>query len=620
MNGLDMNGLDMNGQDMNGQDKNELKMNTSSPSRPERLHVPGQLRQRQRALWGMLPVVILPLLVMLLLQYRWLTDLEQTSAIARRAELQSYAESVVKESYYSYRQGAQDALGVTASMLREYPYKIPYFFRKNQVQGVQRLFTVDYSQPRDAWLTLYDPHSGEVLAQPPWRETQTIYATLAPWTRRFKERQPLETDIYSTDERDPSTRIMLHTITDDDGYLQGLVGLIVDQDYFRREVLAHAVETALPESSYREEFRVAVFDSASNLVWPLDPSPAQLTALRADEEAREQAVEANFTFLFKDWKIVLRNLSTSPAEWARTNFAFNLTLSLGLGLVLIGGIALALRAASKAMHLSEMKNDFVSNVSHELRTPLASIRAFGELMRLGRVTEAAKVREYGEYIEGESRRLTQLICNILDFSRIESGRKEYSFEPASLEGVLDDTLKTCTVRLQRQGFELQVERPVAPLPELQLDSGAIAQAIYNLLDNALKYSVLKDSTLDSAGNAELGVAKSGNQQERIEVRLRRQGKQAVLSVRDHGIGISRAEQGKIFDRFHRVGTGLVHDVRGSGLGLSIVRHIVEAHGGEIRVDSELGKGSTFSILLPLPEARSLPDVHPLPAQTAGSPS
>jgi signal transduction histidine kinase len=266
---------------------------------------------------------------------------------------------------------------------------------------------------------------------------------------------------------------------------------------------------------------------------------------------------------------------------ARRNFVLNLALSMALAAALLGGIALALRTASREMKLSQMKSDFVSNVSHELRTPLASIRVFGEFLRLGRVENPDKAREYGEYIETESRRLTQLINNILDFASIESGRKSYRFERACVEEVVAETLKTFDVRLRQNGFRIAYEGPAEPLPPVLLDPGAIAQSLSNLLDNAVKYS-------------------DGGRE--IQVRVRREGSWIAIAVQDHGIGIPRDDQTKIFDRFHRVSTGLVHDVKGSGLGLSIVRHIVEAHRGRVTVESQVGKGSTFSILLPIDAA------------------
>jgi signal transduction histidine kinase len=238
---------------------------------------------------------------------------------------------------------------------------------------------------------------------------------------------------------------------------------------------------------------------------------------------------------------------------------------------------LALRAADRSLKLSQMKSDFVSNVSHELRTPLASIRVFAEFLKLGRAQSTERVQEYGDYIEAESRRLSRLIDNILDFSRIESGRKTYHFAVTDLEEVVTSTVRTFQVRLKHSGFEVVLDKPETRLPPIEIDPEAIAQALNNLLDNAVKYS----------GQSRL-----------IRVRLFRDGRYVVLSVMDKGIGIAPDEQNKIFERFHRVSTGLVHDVKGSGLGLSIVQHIIEAHGGRVHVESVPGQGSTFSIYLP----------------------
>ena len=158
------------------------------------------------------------------------------------------------------------------------------------------------------------------------------------------------------------------------------------------------------------------------------------------------------------------------------------------------------------MKLLQMKSDFVSNVSHELRTPLSSIRVFGELLKLGRVTDTESVREFGAYIETECRRLTGLINNILDFSHIESGRKEYQFAPTDLRALIAETVKAYEVRLKHEGFELRLA--TTPTPLVAVDAEAIAQAFVNLLDNAAKYS----------GSARV-----------IEVRVQSQGEAVTIS-------------------------------------------------------------------------------------------
>jgi signal transduction histidine kinase len=230
-----------------------------------------------------------------------------------------------------------------------------------------------------------------------------------------------------------------------------------------------------------------------------------------------------------------------------------------------------------------MKTEFVSNVSHELRTPLSSIQIFAEFLRRGRVHDARKIEEYGASIETEARRLSRLVENLLDFSRIESGRKLYRQEPVAPEDVVSEALEALEVPLQQAGFEVQVRAPEQPLPALSADRAALVQGIGNLIDNALKY------------------ARDGR---RLAIDLSRDADHVVIAVADAGSGIPPSEHSRIFEKFYRVSTGLVHDAQGSGLGLSIVKHVVEAHGGSVRVESRPGEGSRFVIRLPVAAASS----------------
>ena len=251
-----------------------------------------------------------------------------------------------------------------------------------------------------------------------------------------------------------------------------------------------------------------------------------------------------------------------------------------LSLLMIGGLVLTYRSVSKEMALAHLKSDFVSNVSHELRTPLALIRLYAETLELGRITTQEKKEEYYRIIRKESERLTALINNILDFSRIEAGRKEYDFRETDIAELVRNTLDAYRYQIEQQGFAFE-QSIDASIPAVRVDREAIARALVNLVNNALKYS---------ADEKFLGV------------KLYRANDSLKLEVVDRGIGITRREQSKIFEKFYRTGDPLVHNTKGSGLGLSLVRHITQAHGGEVEVESTPGKGSKFILSLPLAAA------------------
>jgi len=211
-----------------------------------------------------------------------------------------------------------------------------------------------------------------------------------------------------------------------------------------------------------------------------------------------------------------------------------------------------------------------------LRTPLALIRLYAETLELGRLKEKEKYQEYFRIIREESERLTALINNILDFSRIEAGRKEYEFQETNLGELVHSTLESYRFQIQQNGFAF--EEKISPdIPPVKVDREAIARSLLNLVNNALKYS--KDRKF-------------------IGVSLYRSDSSINLEVRDSGIGIPANEQEKIFEKFYRCGDPLVHNVKGSGLGLSLVRHIARAHGGDVLVESSPEQGSKFTIALP----------------------
>jgi signal transduction histidine kinase len=296
-------------------------------------------------------------------------------------------------------------------------------------------------------------------------------------------------------------------------------------------------------------------------------------------------VERNLEGAFQGLTLAIKLRGTTLAaigqRFARISF---LTLA-ALSLVLAGGIALTYRNVTKEMALARLKSDFVSNVSHELRTPLSLIRLYAETLEMGRLTSPEKYQEYYRIIRKESERLTSLINNILDFSRIEAGRKEYDFRETDMRELVHNTLDSYRYQIEQNGF--QFEEKIDEVPPLRVDREAMARSLLNLVNNALKYS---------------------QDRKFIGVNLYRDNGSVKLEVVDQGIGIPHQEQQKIFEKFYRVGDPLVHNTKGSGLGLSLVRHIVQAHGGDVSVDSAPGQGSKFTIALPVKSAPLQPKI------------
>lgn len=248
-------------------------------------------------------------------------------------------------------------------------------------------------------------------------------------------------------------------------------------------------------------------------------------------------------------------------------------------LFVLGGSFFTLGVLSREWQLTELKSEFVASLSHDLRRPLTSIRMFSEMLKNGSVLSEEKKSQYYNIISNESEQLTRLANNILDFARIERGRKRYQFKTEAMAKLIEETVVHFKASLAHEDYRISLNMD-PDLPSLEVDSEAISQALTNLLTNAVNYSPFEKN---------------------ITVNVIKKPHAVVLEVIDRGLGISRREQKKIFEKFYRV-TRKETNVEGSGIGLTIVKHAVKAHHGKVLVESHFGQGAKFSLIFP---------VHPL---------
>lgn len=281
---------------------------------------------------------------------------------------------------------------------------------------------------------------------------------------------------------------------------------------------------------------------------------------------------------FQGFRLLFEETATSA--WAGSSIPFPV-LSWSI-LVLVTGFAgfgmyLLWRDVRRELALADMKSHFAASVSHELKTPLTAIRMFAEALVMGVPSRPEAQHEYLRTIISESERLSRLLNNVLDLSKIEQGIRSYRFESVSLDEVIRAAAEAMAFPLAQKGFHLRIDMEEG-LPRVRADKDALEQAVLNLLDNAMKYS--------------------GRNRE-LRLKLGRRDRMIGIEVTDSGVGISEEDKARIFGKFFRAPAAESQRIPGAGLGLAIVSHIAEAHGGRVEVSSRPGEGSTFSVLLPL---------------------
>lgn len=449
-----------------------------------------------------------------------------------------------------------------------------------------------------------------LLVSPQLDEAESYRAQFQEWASREKKRvsqhyfaQLLEAELnkFTLERRRHRARfrylsdvtaeepflLAYHFMPDASGiYVAGLLGFEINLEQLRRRLLPKLVRDLKASTRVK-------FDLVNARHEPVLGQPESKQRLVAT-----QALAAPFDF----WQLAV--YLDEPDRWAR-RWDFRTTLGLWLIALLLLSIVLGavwfLRRAAHEAYLSRMKSNFVSNVSHEFRTPLASIKMLAELMEMQIAEPAAaaldrnKARQYLGVIRRECDRLTRLIENVLDFAKIERGVKQYRFEYEEPGAVLLGALEAFRPHAEAQGFRFEID--IAPnLPETRWDADAMTQVLLNLLSNAVKYS---------------------EAEKEIRVRGYCAQNRLMVEVTDRGAGIAAEDLPKIFEDFYRVDQRLSTNKQGGmGLGLTLARHIVRAHGGELTAQSVLGQGSTFTISLPVTSMED--EASPAPREAAAA--
>jgi signal transduction histidine kinase len=529
--------------------------------------------------------VLLPLLVLTYMQYRSLAELQNKTKGAFKDNLRQGLTIVEHQMKQRLEDIAAQTLNPIGSMHPSSPGAAKEFEKyfadvKRSHPEIEEIFVFGYSgdqQKTDAYAYIYSDKFVEI-AQAGFTPTQSHILLLfdkSQMTQSFLDgnRNYLFAH-HSCPTCPPSGHMrqgtyLFYPLKDLGKEQSVFAGVLLNEGFVRDDLIARSIGETV--STYHNA------DTASSAI-AITISDENQQVLYSNAAAQNGPIlETNFDRPFSNWKARIGLKNTDLDDLARNSFLHSVGATVLVVVFLLGGIALAIRATDREARLAQAKSDFVSNVSHELKTPLSLISLFSEILELGRVKNEEKKTEYYRIIRHESQRLNKMIDNILDFSKIEAGRKTYELVDGDMAEVIEDVLSSYRYQITNSGFDIQtnIQRD---LPSVLIDRDAMAQAISNLLDNAIKYS---------------GKVKQ------LSITTETLGSNLSIQIADRGIGIPRAEQAKIFEKFYRVGNGLVHDVKGSGLGLSLVKHIIEAHQGTISVESEVGQGSCFTILLPL---------------------
>jgi two-component system phosphate regulon sensor histidine kinase PhoR len=337
-----------------------------------------------------------------------------------------------------------------------------------------------------------------------------------------------------------------------------ICGIIINTRDFVKQVLAPKIQVLVKES-----FIVSINDDKHNIY---SSEPVQ----------QSQLVRTKKLWLLPELKLGIVYKSKTIHQLVRERSYLNLGLIVIIDILFLIGTWFVFRSFKTELELAKMRSDFISNVSHEIRTPLALMSVYVETLLLGRL-KPDKMAEYHKIIYQETSRLTDIVNKILNFSKIEEKKYQYIFTEVDINELVEVVVERFSYHLKNSGFELNLKLD-KNLPKITGDKEALIEVLVNLMDNAIKYS---------------NIEKSVSLETLLEKNF------VVFKISDKGVGINETQQKFIFDKFYRGTETEVHNIKGSGLGLAIVKHIVEGHKGQITVQSEPEKGTTFTLSFPV---------------------
>lgn len=551
---------------------------------------------------GLAVVVAIPVAVLFYFQFKSLDDIEETSAVVLRQLSRDTADSLTREVEEALKRPHIDLLLRPGREARLNP---PDFGWLDTVFGegmaaspfIEELwFWSETTAGFEDKFFVFDRaslHTPAADSDRRFHESPTRYRQVVPKARELgAERRAIVAFPTVIDGRKKYVQLQLGFQEPNRDRVTRLLGFTVDAEELATKYFPGVIERRLASVQQPIGF-------PSLELYMTDGEGRPITTLGRAPSSTVIVDERTFPLVFFDrglleyaapyeqsretWRVRTSYGAQTIPDIVTANTRPQMVLMIVMALVMAGGVFFVASAAAREVRVAELKSNFVASVSHDLKTPLALIQLFAETLELGRVRNPERAQEYYRIINAEARKLTRLIENILDFSRMEAGLRPYRPGPVDIGALTRQVLTDMESQFNQAQFTVTTH--VEPnLPPVNVDEEAVEQAIENLLANAMKYS---------------GDARD------IDVHVSRANSHVCVSVKDRGIGISRREQKKIFRKFYRVDRGLGGGPQGCGLGLAIVDHTMRGHGGFVRVDSEPEHGSTFTLHFPIPAGGDL---------------